>query len=113
MKRLYTGVGIKNISKSNIESIKILIPLMEQQSQIVKYCDLNTEYIQNMEQEIENNIQMAYACMDNLIKPQEGINVSHSSSVSENVSSSVLSCSENEEEELSLEKLSIHEELSV
>jgi type I restriction-modification system DNA methylase subunit/restriction endonuclease S subunit len=39
MKQLYTGVGIKNISKSSIERIKIPIPSLRQQERIVKYLD--------------------------------------------------------------------------
>ena len=39
MKQLYTGVAIKNISKTNIEGIKIPIPSLEHQQEIVKYLD--------------------------------------------------------------------------
>jgi restriction endonuclease S subunit len=39
MKQLYTGVGIKNISKSSIDGIKIPIPSLRQQERIVKYLD--------------------------------------------------------------------------
>jgi len=39
MKQLYTGVAIKNISKINIEGIKIPIPSLERQQEIVKYLD--------------------------------------------------------------------------
>jgi type I restriction enzyme S subunit len=39
MKQLYTGVAIKNISKTNIEGIKIPIPSLERQKEIVKYLD--------------------------------------------------------------------------
>jgi restriction endonuclease S subunit len=39
MTKLYTGVAIKNISKTNIEGIKIPIPSLERQQEIVKYLD--------------------------------------------------------------------------
>jgi len=39
MKQLYTGVAIKNISKTNIKEIKIPIPPLERQQEIVKYLD--------------------------------------------------------------------------
>lgn len=39
MKQLYTGVAIKNISKTNIEGIKIPIPSLERQQNVVKYLD--------------------------------------------------------------------------
>jgi restriction endonuclease S subunit len=39
MKLLYTGVAIKNISKTNIAGIKIPIPSLEKQQTIVAYLD--------------------------------------------------------------------------
>jgi type I restriction enzyme S subunit len=39
MKQLYIGAGIKNISKTNIEGIKIPIPSLDKQQEIVKYLD--------------------------------------------------------------------------
>ena len=39
MKQLYTGVAIKNISKTNIEGIKIPIPSLERQEEIIKDMD--------------------------------------------------------------------------
>jgi restriction endonuclease S subunit len=39
MDKLYIGVAIKNISKSNISDIKIPIPPLEKQEEIVKYLD--------------------------------------------------------------------------
>jgi type I restriction-modification system DNA methylase subunit/restriction endonuclease S subunit len=39
MKQLYTGVAIKNISKTNIEGIKIPIPSLDKQQEIVRYLD--------------------------------------------------------------------------
>ena len=39
MTKLYTGVAIKNISKINISNIKIPIPSLEKQKEIVSYLD--------------------------------------------------------------------------
>jgi type I restriction-modification system DNA methylase subunit/restriction endonuclease S subunit len=39
LKQFYTGIGIKNISKTNIEGIKIPIPSFTKQQDIVKYLD--------------------------------------------------------------------------
>ena len=39
MTQLYIGVGIKNISKTNIEGIKIPIPSLAKQQEIVNYLD--------------------------------------------------------------------------
>ena len=45
MKQLYTGVAIKNISKTNIEGIKIPIPSLERQQEIVEECEQITKSI--------------------------------------------------------------------
>ena len=39
MKKLYTGLAIKNISKTNIEGIKIPIPSLEIQEKFINYCE--------------------------------------------------------------------------
>ena len=39
MKQLYTGVAIKNISKTNIEGIKIPIPSLDKQQETIEYLD--------------------------------------------------------------------------
>jgi len=39
LKQLYTGIGIKNISKINIQNIKIPIPSIDKQNNIVEYLD--------------------------------------------------------------------------
>jgi type I restriction enzyme S subunit len=39
MNDLYTGIAIKNISKINIEQIKIPLPSIEKQNYIIKYLD--------------------------------------------------------------------------
>lgn len=47
MKQLYTGVAIKNISKSNISQIKIPIPSLERQQEIIRYLDFIYEKAMN------------------------------------------------------------------
>ena len=39
MEKYYTGVGLKNISKTNIESIILPIPSLERQNEVVEYLD--------------------------------------------------------------------------
>jgi type I restriction-modification system DNA methylase subunit len=68
MKPLYVGVGIKNISKSKLESIKIPIPSLEKQEEIVKYCEFNDELIKQLEKEIENNKKQAQLFINCIIK---------------------------------------------
>lgn len=60
MKKLYTGLAIKNISKTNIEGIKIPIPSIEIQEKFINYCENrnNNTYnitIRNIEKTIEDN----------------------------------------------------------
>ncbi len=54
MNQYYTGIGIKNISKTNIKNILIKIPPIEIQNDIVNYCDSNLNKIKQLEMEIEN-----------------------------------------------------------
>ena len=68
MKQLYTGVAIKNISKTNIEQIKIPVPSIERQKEIVEYCEYNDKLIKNLEKEIENNKKQAQQFIRGIIK---------------------------------------------
>lgn len=54
----FTGIGIKHISKTNLNNIKIPIPSLEVQKEIVEYCDNNIEIINNLKKTIENNKKM-------------------------------------------------------
>jgi type I restriction-modification system DNA methylase subunit/restriction endonuclease S subunit len=70
MKQLYTGVAIKNISKTNIEGIKIPVPSFERQKEIVDYCDYNDTLIKKLEKEIENNKKQAQQFITTIVKTQ-------------------------------------------
>jgi restriction endonuclease S subunit len=70
MKQLYTGVAIKNISKTNIEGIKIPVPSFERQKEIVDYCDYNDKLIKQLEKEIENNKKQAQQFIATIVKIQ-------------------------------------------
>lgn len=70
MKQLYTGVAIKNISKTNIEGIKIPIPSLERQQEIVEYCEYNDTIIKRLEKEIENNKKQAQLFITGIVKAQ-------------------------------------------
>jgi len=66
MKQLYTGVGIKNISKSNIKNIKIPIPSIERQEEIVKYLDFIYEKsIKTSNEKIAELKQLNEFCVNN------------------------------------------------
>ena len=67
LKQLYTGIGIKNISKINIQNIKIPIPSIYKQKEIVEYCDYNDNLIKQLEKEIEQNTIQAKQFIYNII----------------------------------------------
>ena len=67
MSKLYTGVAIKNISKINIEGIKILIPPLDIQQEIIEYCEYNDMLIEQLMKEIENNKKQAQQFIRNII----------------------------------------------
>lgn len=68
MNQLYTGVAIKNISKTNIEGIKISIPSLERQESIVKYLDFIYEKSIKTSQEKIKDLKMANEyCLNNQI----------------------------------------------
>jgi len=71
MNQLYTGVAIKNISKTNIEQIKIPIPSLERQNEIVEYLDNNRQLIKNLEKEIENNKKQAEEFIKSIVKSHD------------------------------------------
>jgi type I restriction-modification system DNA methylase subunit/restriction endonuclease S subunit len=66
LKQLYTGVAIKNISKTNIEGIKIPIPSLERQQEIVKYLDFIYEKANKSSNEkISELKQLNEFCLNN------------------------------------------------
>jgi len=55
LKNLYYGTAQKVISNTNLKLIKILIPKIEKQKEIIKYLDFNNEILKNLEK--ENNME--------------------------------------------------------
>jgi type I restriction-modification system DNA methylase subunit/restriction endonuclease S subunit len=56
---LYKGSAQKVISKTSLKSLKIQIPSLERQQEIVEYCEKNDAIIKQLEQEIESNKKLA------------------------------------------------------
>ena len=52
---LQSGAGQPGIKKEQIEDLKIPIPSIEKQEEIIEYCDNNLEIINNLKKTIENN----------------------------------------------------------
>lgn len=67
LERGFKGVGLKHISLSFIKSIKIPIPPIEKQNEIIEYLEHNDNLIKNLQQEIENNKIQANNFMKNII----------------------------------------------
>ena len=67
---LYQGTAQKVISKTNLKKIKIPIPSIERQSEIVEYCEPNDTLIKQLEKEIENNKKQAQQFITDIVKSQ-------------------------------------------
>ena len=63
-----TGLGC--IKKGDIEGLKIVIPSLERQKEIVEYCEYNDTLIKQLEKEIENNKKQAQQFITGIVKSQ-------------------------------------------
>lgn len=63
-----TGVAHPKLSGSNLKSIKIPIPSLERQKEIVEYCEKNDALIKELESEIEDNKQKAKEFMSSALQ---------------------------------------------
>jgi type I restriction enzyme M protein len=68
--KLKTGVGIPNITKGTLETLKFPIPSLEKQKEIVEYCEYNNTLIKQLEKEIENNKKQAQLFITSIVKTQ-------------------------------------------
>ena len=64
------GTAQKAIDINQFNQIKIPIPLIERQKEIVEYCDNNDILIKQLEQEIENNKKVAHQFITSIVKSQ-------------------------------------------
>ncbi len=65
-----TGSAHPKLSGSSLKSIKIHIPSLERQKEIVEYCEFNDNLIQQLEKEIENNKRQAQLFINGIVKSQ-------------------------------------------
>ena len=69
--KLGSGIlGNGSLNKKSLEQIKIPIPSLERQKEIVEYCEYNDKLIKNLEKEIENNKKQAQQFIRGIIKTQ-------------------------------------------
>ena len=66
----FTGAALQHISKEYVKNIKIPIPSLECQKEIVMYCEHNDLLIKQLEKEIENNKRLTRQFIKNVIKRQ-------------------------------------------
>jgi type I restriction-modification system DNA methylase subunit len=64
----FIGVGISHISKDYISNIKIPVPSLDRQEEIVKYCDHTETLIRQLEERIEDNKKQAIGYIKNILK---------------------------------------------
>ena len=65
-----TGSAHPKLSGSSLKSIKIHIPSLERQKEIVEYCEYNDTLIKQLEKEIENNKKQAQQFITGIVKSQ-------------------------------------------
>jgi len=64
----FIGANHKNISHEYLENIKILIPSLEKQKEIIEYCESNNNLIKQLENEIEQNKIQANLFLSSIVK---------------------------------------------
>jgi type I restriction-modification system DNA methylase subunit len=62
------GTPKKMISKERCSNIKIPIPSLARQKEIVEYCEYNDTLISQLEKEIENNKKQTQKCLNMIVK---------------------------------------------
>jgi type I restriction-modification system DNA methylase subunit len=62
------GAAIPKLSIERLMTLKIPIPSLERQKEIVEYCDFNDKLIKQLEKEIENNKKQARECINSIVK---------------------------------------------
>jgi len=64
------GTAQPCINMDKLKSIKIPVPLLERQKEIVEYCEYNDILIKQLEKEIENNKKQAQQFISGIVKKQ-------------------------------------------
>ena len=64
----FVGANHKNISHEYLQNIKIPIPSLDKQKEIVEYCEYNDTLIKQLEKEIENNKKLAQQFITGIVK---------------------------------------------
>jgi len=70
LKTKTNGVAIPKLSIERLMTLKIPIPPLERQKEIVEYCEFNDTLIKQLEKEIENNKKQAQLFITSIVKTQ-------------------------------------------
>jgi type I restriction-modification system DNA methylase subunit/restriction endonuclease S subunit len=70
VKEQFHGANHKHPTWNGLSTIKIPIPSLERQKEIIAYCEFNDMLIQQLEKEIENNKKQAQQFIDCILKSQ-------------------------------------------
>ena len=65
------GTAQLGINQENFYKLKIPIPPLETQKEIVEYCEHNDKLISELEQSIEKNKESAKSFLDKILKPKK------------------------------------------
>lgn len=67
------GAQYPAVSFDDFENIKIPIPTLERQQEIVEYCEYNDKLIQQLEKEMDNNKLQAKQCIQSILKLKDSL----------------------------------------
>ena len=62
------STNLGHIDMNKFKELKIPVPSLERQQEIVEYCEYNDTLIKQLEKEIENNKKQAQQFITNIIK---------------------------------------------
>ena len=62
------GTAQLGINQDNFYKLKILVPSLEKQKEIIEYCDSNNNLIKQLENEIEQNKKQAQLFLSSIVK---------------------------------------------
>jgi type I restriction enzyme S subunit len=63
-----SGAAQPHVYSKDLQLIKIPVPSLEKQKEIIAYCDYNSNLIKQLENEIENNKELAQQFIKGIIK---------------------------------------------
>lgn len=66
--KLQTGSAQPGIKKENVGTLKVPIPPIERQKEIIEYCEYNDTLIKQLEKENENNKRQAHQFITGIVK---------------------------------------------